>query len=328
MGKKAGMDGLEAYARLWRPAVRAELQRQTDRLPEIARPVAEQVLGGGGKLLRPLLLLLFTRAAGGEEERALPVAAAIELLHCATLLHDDVMDNARLRRGRPAAHAVFGVTRAILGGDALLALANLIVARHDAAGELTRLLSSAIMETTEGQLREIAHAGNARLTHETYLEIIGGKTAALISASCALGALLGGGGQEQAQAAAEYGRCLGLGFQMVDDALDFSRPEVTGKPCGGDVREYKCTLPLLLYFQSLSVEERDALGSAFAGRDMGEARILALADTVREGGFAGRAREEAGAWLERAVACLTAFPESRATVALSEAAAFIGRRTA
>lgn len=322
------MDGLEAYARRWRPAVRKELRRQTDSLPDVARPLAEQVLGGGGKLLRPLLLLLFARAAGGEEKEALPVAAAIELLHCATLLHDDVMDNAPLRRGQPAAHTVFGATRAILGGDALLALANLVVARHDATGELTRLLSGAIMETTAGQLREMAHAGDASLTYETYLEIIGGKTAALISASCALGALLGGGGRERAQAAAEYGRCLGLGFQMVDDALDFSRPEITGKPCGGDVREYKCTLPLLFYFQSLNAQERDALGSAFARRDMGEARILALVDDVRGRGFAGRAREEAAAWLERAVACLAAFPESPATGALADAAAFIGCRNA
>ena len=166
----------------------------------------------------------------------------MEMLHAATLLHDDVLDNADTRRGKPAAHTIFNATSTILAGDAMLAHANALVAQ---CGDprLCLCFSEATSRTAAGEILEIAAQHQVETTAEEYEEIIRGKTAWLIRASCQLGALRAGADDALVEAAAAYGENIGMAFQIVDDALDFAPQSVTGKPSGGDVREGKLTRP-------------------------------------------------------------------------------------
>ncbi|NLY41297.1 MAG: polyprenyl synthetase family protein, partial [Desulfovibrionales bacterium] len=165
------------------PAINAAIQHEIDLLPALVRPVADHVVNAGGKRLRPMLTILFARALGFAGENLHTLAGSLEFLHSATLMHDDIVDNAELRRGRPAAHTIFGLTPTILAGDVLLALANEIVSRSNNPA-LTNCISKAIMHTATGEIMEIAAIRNARISRQEYIEIITGKTAYLIQAAC------------------------------------------------------------------------------------------------------------------------------------------------
>lgn len=308
------------------PLIAEGLSAEINGLPGSVRPVARHVLDSGGKRLRPALVMLFAEALGCDSPKVLPLACALELLHSATLLHDDIMDHAGLRRGRPAAHRVFGVTGTVLAGDALLALANLVVARYGDV-RLSRCLAEATMRTACGQMLEIENAGNAGQSFEEYLDIIQGKTAWMIRASCMMGAIFAGASEERAASAAEYGMSLGIAFQMVDDALDFSASKETGKPVGGDLREYKCTLPMFLYLRALDDGARSALEDKFKKRELTEDDIAFLTSRICALGFDARARDIAVTHLDNALRSIETYPPSAAKNALCDAVGFIRRRS-
>lgn len=289
--------------------VNAALDRAAQRLPEPVRPVARHILEAGGKRLRPFLTVLMARLLGDRGQRIYDLAVTMEMLHAATLLHDDVLDDAANRRGKPAAHTRFGVAQAILAGDALLAGANAQVADFDDP-RLCRCFSTATSETAAGEILEIAAQRRVDVSAGEYAAIVRGKTAALIAASCELGALAAGAAPDAVAAAACYGENLGMAFQIVDDALDFAPEEVTGKPTGGDVREGKLTPPLRFYRLQLSENERAAFDAAFVCGMMSEADASEIATRVRAGGFDSRAREEAEAYLEAARAALLRLPDA------------------
>lgn len=308
------------------PLIAKELSTEISGLPGSICPVARHVLESGGKRLRPVLVMLFAEALGRGGSEILPLACALELLHSATLLHDDIMDHAGLRRGRPTAHRVFGVTETVLAGDALLALANLIVARYGDV-RLSQCLAEATMRTACGQMLEIANTGNIEQSFEEYLDIIQGKTAWMLRASCLMGAIFAGATDSESAAAAEYGVSLGIAFQMVDDALDFSTSKETGKPVGGDLREYKCTLPLFLYLQTLDETERLILHGKFKNRELTEEDIAFLTERICELGFDMRARDIAVTHLDKALQSIAAYPPSAAKNALYDAVRFIRERS-
>ena len=235
-------------------AIEAALVRATAALPDNVRAVASHVLESGGKRLRPLLTVRVARLLGCVDEAVYALAAAVEMAHAATLLHDDVLDKADLRRGRAAAHHLFGVVPAVLAGDALLAYANRTVASYG-LGALSVAFSEAIARTAEGEILEIRNQGQAAPL-ETYLDIVRGKTAWMIRMACEVGAIFAGAPEPRVAAAADYGFNLGIAFQIVDDALDFAPSACTGKPEGGDLREGKFTPPLLLFAQTLPPEAR------------------------------------------------------------------------
>lgn len=289
--------------------VNAALDRAAQRLPEPVRPVARHILQAGGKRLRPFLTVLMARLLGDSGQRVYDLAVTMEMLHAATLLHDDVLDDAANRRGKPAAHTQFGVAQAILAGDALLAGANAQVADFGDP-RLCRCFSTATSETAAGEILEIAAQRRVDVSAGEYAAIVRGKTAALIAASCELGALAAGAAPDAVAAAACYGENLGMAFQIVDDALDFAPEEVTGKPTGGDVREGKLTPPLRLYRLQLSENERAVFDAAFVCGMMSEADASEISTRVREGGFDRRAREEAEAYLEAARAALLRLPDA------------------
>lgn len=323
------------------PIINDRLARETRELPELVRAVAEHVLLAGGKRLRPLLTILFFRcAAHGRASQSFsaspaappdiyPLACAMEYLHSATLLHDDILDGSDLRRGRTTAHLVYGKTETILAGDVLLALGNRLVAGYGDA-RLSWRVAEAIMRTASGEIQELEWIKRPALSLEYYLEIITGKTAYLIQAACHCGALAGGGDTQAAQAALDYGINLGIAFQLTDDALDYSaKTEVAGKPVGNDLREGKLTLPLILYMETLPEAEREDIlawvRSLGAVTDPGAlsapnvARHEHVVQAVRAAGCVEQTRAQAAQYVALAAKALSSLPECPERIALQEA---------
>ena len=293
------------------PEVNRILAEQIKDLNPLVHEVAAHVLQAGGKRLRPLLTLLCARCFDARSRDVYGLACALELLHSATLIHDDILDNADLRRGQKAAHLVFGLDRTVLAGDALLALANMIVAGY-AQSELTQCVSEAILETASGETEEIFWMRKPNLDRNNYLQIIRGKTAFLIQAACKCGGLFAHAGTEQIEKCSEYGFNIGIAFQLVDDALDYtSESAKSGKPLGGDLAEGKLTLPFILYLNSLKQEDRSGLLAKLAADSFTKEERAGLIDLVQKGGFADQVRREAGIYIDLARAALQGFPESR-----------------
>ncbi len=237
------------------PALRAAV----DMLPSAMRRIAGYHFGwwnehghsehtNGGKAIRPTLVLLSAEAVGGVPAAAVPAAAAVELVHNFSLLHDDVLDGDVTRRHRPTAWSVFGVNPAILAGNALLTLAfDVLAASGDpAAGDGTRMLSAAVLNLVNGQSADLAFEERADVDLPECLRMAEGKTGALLGCACALGALFGGGSPEQVERLRGFGEHLGLAFQLVDDLLGiWGDPAVTGKPVYSDLHERKKSLPVV-----------------------------------------------------------------------------------
>jgi geranylgeranyl diphosphate synthase type I len=240
-----------------------------------------------GKRMRPAVALLAAGAAGGEPRAAAPVAAAVELLHNFTLIHDDIQDESPIRRHRPTVWSVWGVGQAINAGDALFAAAHLPlyrIARSDATAELRLRLVEAFDRMTiaivEGQTLDLAFEARPDVSPGEYLEMIAGKTAAIVRFAAWAGALLGGADDAAASRWAEFGLALGLGFQVRDDLLGiWGTQEATGKAPADDVRRRKQTLPILILRERLDRAEREELSRLFTAPNVdgvGVARVLAL----------------------------------------------------
>jgi len=299
------------------------LRQETDRLHPLVRPVAAHVLGAGGKRFRPMLCVLMARLLGHESEDVYPLAASLEMLHSATLLHDDILDGANLRRGKEAAHIAFSRSEAILAGDALLALANRLVAEYGLP-RLVVVLSEAVLRTAVGEIQEIAAAREHDLDDAGYMEIITGKTAYLIQASSSSGAILADASAAAEARAESFGLNLGIAFQLVDDALDYTSPsEISGKPAGSDLREGKLTLPLLLLLESLPQSERDALRLRIKGNALSEAEIEGLVSRIRDEGFAEATRQRAADYVDKAREALDGLPKGWAADVLAESLHYV-----
>ena len=262
------MPSLYEFFQVHRPHIEDSLRAICSDLNPLVQPVAEHILSGGGKRLRPALCLLTYQVLRSDEATRLdlyPLAAALELIHSATLLHDDILDNAAMRRGQPAAHLLFGTSATLLAGDALLAKANKVVTGYNDLS-LMSCISEAIYQTATGEILEIERMKQPDLSREEYLEIIVGKTGFLLQTCCQSGAIMAGCNEKQVEAAKRFGLNMGIAFQLVDDAMDYAAcPSQSGKPLGGDLREGKLTLPLIFFFESAGAGGK---GRAF-GQDQG-----------------------------------------------------------
>ncbi|MDL2207285.1 polyprenyl synthetase family protein [Desulfovibrio sp. OttesenSCG-928-M16] len=307
------------------PRINLELQKRVDELPPGSRAVAAHLLAAGGKRLRPLLTLLCGRAFGADDESLYTLGAAIEMLHTATLAHDDVIDNSPLRRGKAAAHIAFDTTRAVLAGDAMLAKALLLVSAFG-DNKLTACIAQAVMRTAEGEIAEFDILRNLDASHDDYLAVITGKTAWMLQAACELGAIRAGAEGAVLESAAVFGLELGRAFQMVDDALDFSPSEETGKPMGGDLREGKITPPLLHYLASLDEAEAALFRQNFKDNSLSEENMDAVSRAIYANGFAEMAKVTAGQHLARADAALEAFPDVQERIVLKQMLEYIKNR--
>jgi len=307
--------------------VRADLDRVEQMLLEavsssepLVNEAAAHLLKAGGKRFRPMLVLLAAHLGNPRDERLVPCAAAIELTHLATLYHDDVMDEASVRRGGPSVNVRYDNTVAILTGDYLFARSSGIAA--DLGTYVSRVLADTIADLCEGQIMESEHARSEIQTEERYLKVVELKTAALLATSCHLGAWLAGAPSEQVTAATEFGRALGIAFQLSDDVIDVAgREEETGKVPGTDLREGVWTLPV---FETLAgrAPRGEELKSALDAADVAKAL-----DLLRSNGSVELALQTVGSWGEKARAALEPIPQGAARKALEQLAVFLSDRT-
>lgn len=261
-----------------------------------------------GKRVRPLLMLLCCEAQGGDWRQALPAAAAIELLHNFTLIHDDIEDGDRQRRGRETLWVLWGVPQALNAGDALFALAYAAFLRLSETGlppalvlEALQRFNAAVLRITEGQFLDIGFESRSLVSVGEYLEMVSGKTAALIALSCELGGVLAQASGERVAALREFGHALGMAFQMEDDLLGlWGDPQRTGKPVGSDLRRRKKSLPIL-YGLEHSAELRVLWDEAPADS---EAWVSSALVALERAGSRAYAQELAAMWHARAVEAL------------------------
>ena len=232
----------------------------TSRVPLI-RKVGEYVLASGGKRVRPMMLLLSARLAGYQGDAHIGLASVVEFIHTATLLHDDVVDSAVLRRGQESANAVWGNEASVLVGDFLFAKSFSIMVR---AGNLDilRTLSDATTQMAEGEVLQLISTSDVELDEERYIEVVQNKTAVLLSAASRCGAILGGCSPAEEESLAAYGMDLGIAFQFMDDALDYVADQSEfGKECGHDLLEGKVTLPLIHTLSHCTPQERERVAA-------------------------------------------------------------------
>jgi octaprenyl-diphosphate synthase len=313
--------------------VERTLQDQLVSDVELVGVVGDHVLSSGGKRLRPALLLLAAELCGYTGPRRIQIAASLELLHTATLLHDDVVDTSALRRGRPSANAVWGNRRAVLAGDFLYARASSMMA-EDGDVDLIELFATTIRHMAEGELLQLERSFDLDITEAHYYDVIDRKSASLLAAACEAGAILGGVTRPERRRLSTFGRELGLAFQLKDDALDYDTSSATlGKSRYADLLEGKVTLPLLLALKRCTSSERERVGrllKAVAGAPdphaAGDVEVEPIAELVAAYHGVTDTLRRASDHIEKAMEALAAFPESPARDALLGAAAFtVGR---
>jgi len=234
------------------------------------KEIVNHIIRSGGKRVRPILIILTARLCGYKDEKHIPYAAIVEFIHTATLLHDDVVDNAQTRRGSSTANTVWGNEPSVLVGDFLFSKSFELMT-HNGNEEILRIMSEATTALAEGEILELLKTCDADTTEEEYLEIINNKTASLFSAACEVGAILGKVDQKKRLALKDFGYNLGMAFQLTDDVLDYiSYDAVLGKRVGTDLKEGKVTLPLIYALKSSTEKEKTYINNV-----LGKARVTA-----------------------------------------------------
>jgi octaprenyl-diphosphate synthase len=271
--------------------------------------ISHYIVSAGGKRLRPMLVLLFSRALGFEQPARFELAATVEFIHTATLLHDDVVDESSLRRGRQTANALFGNAASVLVGDFLYSRAFQMMVSVDSMRVL-EVLADATNVIAEGEVLQLLNMHDPDISVEDYLRVIRYKTAKLFEASARIGAVLAGSDSPLEEACAAYGQALGTAFQIVDDLLDYEGTTAAlGKNVGDDLREGKPTLPLLAAMSRGTPEERELIRHAIQNGQV--ERLDEIVAIVRRTGALDITREAARAEAERAREHISALPSSQ-----------------
>ncbi|PLX70970.1 MAG: polyprenyl synthetase family protein [Denitrovibrio sp.] len=239
-----------------RDAVEQNLLENLDSDVEMVNKVASYVFESGGKRLRPVFLILSALMCGYKGERSINISGVVEYIHTATLLHDDVIDGALYRRGKKSANNIFGNDITVLCGDFLYSRAFMNLVK-DGDSKIQMILAVAARTMSEGEVFQLIKTADVKITMDDYLKIINSKTAVLFSSCCEIGAILGGKSEEHQNALKEFGKKLGIAFQMADDILDYlGDPEKTGKKPGTDLNEGKITLPVITLLENATPQEQ------------------------------------------------------------------------
>ncbi len=329
------VDRTEEKASLGRiqESVRERLDAVTDDMvaavthdaPLVAQ-MGTHLMGMRGKMFRPTLVLLCSSVENAPEPQAITLAAAVELIHLATLVHDDAVDHSVLRRGMPTLNSLFSHQVSVIMGDFLYstALTKLVT-----LGDLQalRALTRASTEMTIGEMRQLAVTDALSFDEDDYYALIGAKTASLISAACEIGAVAGA--RHHLSSLAEYGTALGMAFQIADDLIDYTEAEeTTGKPTGLDLKEHKVTLPLIAALKVMGSDDRRKIDSLFADSDPSDSDVRDAIQIVADNGGLDYARERGSVFAAQARAALANVPDTVARRALIESISYVMERHA
>ncbi len=297
------------------------LDRMQSDIPLIPE-LAGHLIAGGGKRMRPMLTLASAKLLDYPGERHHKLAAAVEFIHTATLLHDDVVDGSDTRRGKTAANLIFGNPAAVLVGDFLFSRSFELMV-EDGSLKVLKILSSASAIIAEGEVNQLSAQRRVETSEEQYLAIIGAKTAALFAAACRIAAVVAERNEEVELALDSYGRNLGIAFQLVDDAIDYASDQaVMGKDQGDDFRDGKVTLPVILAHARGDAEDKRFWEAAMLGRRSGDDDLAEAKRLIASHGGIDDTLERARHYGQRAVDSLNVFPSSKAKDALIEAVEF------
>jgi octaprenyl-diphosphate synthase len=285
--------------------------------------VAKYIMFSGGKRIRPILMVLSARLCGyqGDYDKALSVV--FEYLHAATLLHDDVVDGAEVRRGNPVAHSIWGTPGTVLVGDFLLARSMAIAVRTRSTA-IIDILAQTTAQMSQGEIHQLLHRGDLALDEEQYMEVIRRKTACLIQAACKVGALLAEAPQDQVEALAQYGHNLGIAFQIVDDLLDYTADErVLGKATGTDLREGNLTLPVICALSRATSDDRNRMETIIGDPDLAREEFDSILDLIIKYGGIEYSKDRAQEHVDQAKTCLDIFEASKPRALLKDLADYV-----
>jgi len=304
--------------------VEEEFDRNVSDVSTLVSSVARYLHEGGGKRVRPALVLLASRMVRGEAPpAAIHMAAVMEMLHTATLVHDDIIDEARVRRGRASANAQWGNDRTVLIGDWLYMTAfdmSLRERSFEMLDALTRIM-------VEGEIIQLSLVGNSHITEEEHMDVVRRKTAHMFSACAEVGGIVAGATFDERRALARYGLSVGIAFQLIDDVLDFVSTEAKlGKPVANDIREGKLTLPLIYLMEEGNEEHRRMIETVMQERGFESIRREDVLQLIQEKGTLKRARAEAERFAAEAIESLSIFPPSEYRQALLSVPRFIVER--
>lgn len=281
------------------------------------------IIEAGGKRLRPMMALLAARIPGQidtiEREKLLQVAAAVEMLHTATLVHDDTIDEALMRRGNPTLNSALSGGTVVLVGDYLFAQSAILITRPGNP-RVVKIFAECLATICDGELTQIFSTRNWNQSKEEYYKRIYAKTAALFATACELGAIMGNADEELVARMRRFGHLLGMGFQIIDDIIDFQSSEVTGKATGGDLRQGIVTLPTMYFFEKGKPEEVEFVKQVVSKQDATDEEIMRSVELIRASGAFEVAYAEARDFIVRAKELLESVPESDARTRLLQIA--------
>lgn len=281
--------------------------------------IGQYLQAGGGKRLRPILVLLSAKLLTGKaSDSAIRMASVVEMIHTATLVHDDVIDIAKTRRGRPATNVVWGNHTSVLAGDWLYMQAFQVALRERNFRVLDLLIALTQM-MVEGELLQLDRIGRIDISEADYMELVDRKTASLFAACSRLGVMIAGGDEAAEARMGEYAWSLGIAFQLVDDILDFtSREKILGKPVGNDLREGKVTLPLIYALERATAEERAMVQNVLTDGNYEQVPFAKILQLIHRYNGIDRAKDRAQAFTEKARSLIAQFPDSPYQRALTD----------
>jgi octaprenyl-diphosphate synthase len=293
---------------------------------EAITTIAQYLRAGGGKRLRPMLVLLASKLAGGGGASAVRLAAVVEMLHTATLVHDDVIDDAQTRRGQPSTNIKWGNHTSVLAGDWLYMQAFQIVVR-ERNFHILEMLTSVTQAMVEGELLQLQRIGSIDVSEADYMDLVDRKTAGLFATCARVGAAVAGADSATEEKLGEYAWNLGMAFQLIDDVLDFTaRETVLGKPVGNDLWEGKVTLPLIYALEKADAAERRLVETVLADRNYSQVPFATVFDLIERHGGVERVRQRASEFTARAGSIISGFPESPCQRALATLTALVTER--
>lgn len=307
-------------------SVTMEMERLVLHDAPLVAQMGQHLMGMRGKMFRPTLVLLCSDVEGKSEPRVIGLAAAVELIHLATLVHDDAVDHSVLRRGMPTLNSLFSHQISVIMGDFLYSTA---LGKLVDAGDLgaLRVLTRASTDMSVGEMRQLAVVDPLSFSEDDYYDLIRAKTASLMSAACAVGAMCGAA--RYSEALTRFGESLGMAFQIADDLIDYTeQEETTGKPTGLDLREHKVTLPLIAALREMAPANRSKVDKLFAGGEPRDGPIAEVMRMVADSGGLDYARVRGAGYAAKAQEALSGLPDTVARSALIDSISYVMERHA